>query len=111
MAAVALIGIAICAVLYGVAGVDLLTVFGAFLVIIGADLFLVGATYSSAPDKFGPSEQMCRVAVGLLVAVIGIAVILIGLDVNMWVAVAVVIVGIALIGLATGLINSKKSKF
>lgn len=111
MAAVALMGIALGAILYGVAGVCITAVIGVVLIVLGIDIFVVGATYSSEPDKFGPSEQMYRTALGLVIALIGVILVIVGYDVSIWVAVAVLIIGIALIGLSTGLINSKKSKF
>ena len=103
MAAVALMGIALGAILYGVAGVGITAVIGVVLIVLGID--------SSEPDKFGPSEQMYRTALGLVIALIGVILVIVGYDVSIWVAVAVLIIGIALIGLSTGLINSKKSKF
>lgn len=111
MAAVALMGIALGAILYGVAGVGITAVIGVVLIVLGIDIFVVGATYGSEPDKFGPSEQMYRTALGLVIALIGVILVIVGYDVSIWVAVAVLIIGIALIGLSTGLINSKKSKF
>ena len=111
MAAVALMGIALGAILYGVAGVGITAVIGVVLIVLGIDIFVVGATYNSEPDKFGPSEQMYRTALGLVIALIGVILVIVGYDVSIWVAVAVLIIGIALIGLSTGLINSKKSKF
>ena len=53
---------------------------------------------------------MYRTALGLVIALIGVILVIVGYDVSIWVAVAVLIIGIALIGLSTGLINSKKSK-
>ena len=111
MAAVALMGIALGAILYGVAGVGITAVIGVVLIVLGIDIFVVGATYSSEPDMFGPSEQMYRTALGLVIALIGVILVIVGYDVSIWVAVAVLIIGIALIGLSTGLINSRKSKF
>ncbi len=109
--AVALIGIAVGALLYGLADVGITVAIGVILAILGLDIFAVGSTYSAEPDKFGPSEKMYRAAMGLVITLIGAIMVILGYDVNIWVAVAVFIIGIALIGLATGLMNGRKSKF
>lgn len=109
--AVALIGIAVGALLYGLADVGITVAIGVILIILGIDILAVGSTYSAEPDKFGPSEGMYRVAVGSVIALIGAIMVIVGYDVNIWVAVAVFIIGIALIGLATGLVNGRKAKF
>lgn len=111
VSALVLIAIAVGLILYGALDVAAVTTLGVVVIIIGIAVFAVGATYSTEPDKFGPSEQMYRVAAGLFAILIGIVLILLGQDVNTWVTVAVLIIGIALIGLASGLINSRKSKF
>ncbi|AGI48459.1 hypothetical protein TALC_01485 [Thermoplasmatales archaeon BRNA1] len=102
-----LIGLALALLAWGAAGLSALAAVGVFLIIFGGAVVAVGSTFSSKPDKFGPSEQMYRVSVGLVILLIGVVMVMTLADVSWYVYVAILIIGIAVIGLATGLINSR----
>ena len=112
LAAGALIAAAVGLLVVGLAGMAWLNVLWIFLLIFGIVLAAAGATYSSTPDKFGPSEQAYRVVSGALLALIGlVGVLWSNIHADWYVYVAVLIIGIAVIGLSAALVGHKNSKF
>ena len=67
--------------------------------------------YSAAPEKFGPSESAYRLVMGAIVTLIGAIIILYGLEVELYVVIAILIIGIAAIGLCATFIGNKTSKY
>lgn len=112
VAAAAIIAVAVGLLVCGLGNLAWLNMLWIFLLIFGLALVAVGFTYSSTPDKFGPSEQVYRLAVGAILALFG----LVGLlwqntSAGWFVYLAVLLIGIALIGVVFALGNRKNSKF
>lgn len=111
IAAAVMIAVALGLLVWGIAGFSVVSTLGVVLLVIGFAIFAVGVTYSGVPDKFGPSEKMYRVAGGLVLVLLGIVCVITNYNASWVVYVAVLIIGLALIGLSVGLINSKHAKF
>lgn len=107
----ALIALAVTVLLVGVYGVSLIVGAGAFLLIIGALIAIISLSFDGTADKFGPSERDFRLIVGLVVAIIGITAMLVGYDTNIYVTIAVLIIGIAIIGLLATFRGNRSSKY
>ena len=107
-AAIVLIGAAVAMLAYFAAGVSGLTTLGIFVVILAIAILAVAPFYSGSPDKFGPGERDYRLAMGLLVLVIGIALLVTGFGLEWYWAVAIVVIGIAVIGIVMALVNNRK---
>jgi hypothetical protein len=108
----ALIALAVGLLIVGLANLAWINLLWIFMLVFGIVLAVVGTTYNSTPDKFGPSEQIYRIAIGALLALFG----LIGLlwsnaCTEYYICLAVLLIGIAVIGLAVALSNHKTSKF
>lgn len=103
-----LIGLALALVAWGTGFVSAVPAVGIFLIVTGLAITAVGLTFSGTPDKFGPSEQLYRVAMGPLIAVIGAVLLLTNYSLEWYIYAAILIVGIAVIGLTVGLISSRK---
>ena len=103
-----LIGAAVALIAYMAAGLALLSAVGVFVLILGVAVFSMSFGYSSAPDKFGPSERDYRLAMGLVIALIGAVLLMTGLNLEWYWLVAILIIGIAVIGMMMAVINSRK---
>jgi hypothetical protein len=78
---------------------------------VGLTIAALSHMYSAAPDKFGPSESAYRLIVGAVIALIGAMIVLVGLEVELYVVIAILIIGIAAIGLCATFIGNKTSKY
>jgi hypothetical protein len=79
------------------------------LLIFGIGLFALSFLDSGVPGKFGPSEATYKLVIGIIIAVFGTAGLLnIFTDLNIWILVAIVIIAIAVLGIAVALTNGKK---
>ena len=107
-AGIVLIGAAVALIAYMAAGLALLSAVGVFVLILGVAVFSMSFGYSSAPDKFGPSERDYRLAMGLVIALIGAVLLMTGLNLEWYWLVAILIIGIAVIGMMMAAINSRK---
>ena len=107
-AGIVLIGAAVALIAYMAAGLALLSAVGVFVLILGVAVFSMSFGYSSAPDKFGPSERDYRLAMGLVIALIGAVLLMTGLNLEWYWLVAILIIGIAVIGMMMAVINSRK---
>ena len=107
-AGIVLIGAAVALIAYMAAGLALLSAVGVFVLILGVAVFSMSFGYSSAPDKFGPSERDYRLAMGLVIALIGTVLLMTGLNLEWYWLVAILIIGIAVIGMMMAVINSRK---
>ena len=107
-AAIVLIGAVVAMLAYFAAGVGGITALGIFVVILAIAILAVAPFYSGSPDKFGPGERDYRLAMGLLVLVIGIALLVTGSGLEWYWAVAIVVIGIAVIGIVMALVNNRK---
>ena len=107
-AAIVLIGAVVAMLAYFAAGLGALTAAGVFVLILGAAILSMAPFYSGSPDKFGPGERDYRLAMGLLVLVIGIALLVTGFGLEWYWAVAIVVIGIAVIGIVMALVNNRK---
>jgi membrane protein YdbS with pleckstrin-like domain len=107
-AAIVLIGAVVAMLAYFAAGVGGITALGIFVAILAIAILAVAPFYSGSPDKFGPGERDYRLAMGLLVLVIGIALLVTGSGLEWYWAVAIVVIGIAVIGIVMALVNNRK---
>ena len=107
-AGIVLIGAAVALIAYMAAGLALLSAVGVFVLVLGVAVFSMSFGYSSAPDKFGPSERDYRLAMGLVIALIGTVLLMTGLNLEWYWLVAILIIGIAVIGMMMAAINSRK---
>ncbi|MCL2295817.1 MAG: hypothetical protein FWC29_01885 [Methanomassiliicoccaceae archaeon] len=79
------------------------------LLIFGIALLALSFLYSSKSGKFGPSESIYRMVLGILLAVVGV----IGMlhtytDVSVWILIAIFLIALALVGIVVALMNGKK---
>lgn len=110
--AAAIIAIALGLLICGLGHLAWLNMLWIFLLVFGLALIAVGFVYSSVPDKFGPSEQTYRVAAGAVLALFGfVGIIWQNTKVGWFVYVAVLLIGIALIGMTVAVGTRKSSKF
>ena len=107
-AGIVLIGAAVALIAYKAAGLALLSAVGVFVLILGIAIFAMSFGYSSAPDKFGPSERDYRLAMGLVITLIGIVLLMTGLNLEWYWLVGILIIGFAVIGMMMAVINSRK---
>ena len=107
-AGIVLIGAAVAILAYFAAGLGAAAAAGIFILIMGVAILAMSFGYSSAPDKFGPGERDYRMAMGLVITLIGAVAIIAGTGLEWYWLVAVLIIGIALIGIAMALMNSRK---
>lgn len=111
IAAFIIIDVAVAVILWGATDLGMVSIAGAFLLILGVMFAVLSLLFDRTPDKFGPSEGSYRLTVGLLLIVVGAAMIAAGYNVGWYVVAAVVLIGIAVIALFTALSNSKKTKY
>lgn len=105
---IAIIGIAVALLAYFAANVGAAPAVGIFLLFVGGGLLAMCIGYTSAPDKFGPSERDYRLVWGLLVIIVGIVLILTYFDLAWYWYVATLIIAVALVGMIMAVINSRK---
>jgi peptidoglycan/LPS O-acetylase OafA/YrhL len=79
------------------------------LLIFGIALLAMSFLYSGKSGKFGPSEFVYRMVLGILLAVIGVIGILYTYtDVSIWILAAIFLIALALVGILVALMNGKK---
>ncbi|MCL1811257.1 MAG: hypothetical protein FWG41_03445 [Methanomassiliicoccaceae archaeon] len=79
------------------------------LLIFGIALFALSFLYPSESGKFGPSESLYRMVLGILLAVVGIVGILsVYTDLSSLILVAILLIALALVGIMAALMNGKK---
>lgn len=111
VACVLLIAVAAVILLTGYFGLSLIVAAGVLILAVGLTIAALAHMYSAAPDKFGPSESAFRLIIGAVIAVVGAVVVLIGFEVELYVVIAILITGIAAIGLCATFIGNKTSKY
>ena len=111
VAAFVLIAAAAAILVIGLTDIGAAGALGVFLLIVGIGMAVLSLMFSGEPDKFGPSEKVYRLDFGLILAIIGLICIMISYHVAWYAYVAVLLIGIAIVGLLTALSNSKKTKY
>ena len=106
-----LIAVAVVVLLAGFFELNILVAAGVLILAVGLTIAVLSHMYSAAPEKFGPSESAYRLVIGAIVALIGAIIILYGLEVELYVVIAIFIIGIAAIGLCATFIGNKTSKY
>ena len=81
------------------------------LLIFGIALFALSFLYSSERGKFGPSESVYKMVLGVLLATAGVVGILYTYtDVSVWILAAIFLIVLALTGITVALANGKEEK-
>ena len=111
VAAFVLIALALAVIVYGATDAGVTGSLAAFLIVAGIGIAVMSALFDSTPDKFGPSEMIYRLVVGVIIFAVGLVCLLFAFDVSTYVIVAVFIIIIAVLGLCVALVNGKKSKY
>jgi len=79
------------------------------MLIFGIGLLALSFLDSGVPSKFGPSESIYKLVIGIIIAVFGIAGLLgIFAGINVWILVALIIIVIAVLGIIIALTNGKR---
>lgn len=102
-----LIALALAAILYGTETVGVAGALGVFLLIAGIILAVASIKYSGAADKFGPSEADFRLVGGVLLAAVGAIIVIVDYGAAWYVAAAVLLIVVAVLGIAMALKNNK----
>lgn len=111
LACTALIAIAVAVLLVGYYELSVLIGAGVFLLMIGTVVAVMSFTFSKTPDKFGPSEMNFRLIAGLVMAVVGAFLLMLGYEVETYICIAALIIAIAVIGLCATFLGNKTSKY
>ena len=106
-----LIAVAAVILLVGYFGLSLIMAAGVLILAVGLVIAGLAHIYSAAPEKFGPSESVYRLIIGAVIAVVGAVIVLIGFEVELYIVIAILIIGIAAIGLCATFIGNKTSKY
>ncbi|MCQ2079297.1 MAG: hypothetical protein MJZ38_04495 [archaeon] len=106
-----IIAVAVAVILWGATDLGAVSIAGVFLFIVGLMFAVLSLLFNGTPDKFGASERSYRLTIGLLLIVVGAVMIIAGFNVELYITVAVLLIGIAVIGICTALSNSKKTKY
>jgi hypothetical protein len=81
------------------------------ILVAGIALASTSIGFSGVPDKYGPSDFLYRLVVGLVVAVIGVIILISAFtDVSGIILAAIFIIAIAVIGIFAALVNGKGGK-
>lgn len=78
---------------------------------VGIGIAALSLMFSGTPDKFGPSERVYRLVAGVLLAIIGAVLLLHGFGAAWYILIAVLLIGIAILGALTAISNSKQAKY
>ena len=111
VAAFVLIAVALAVIIYGATGLGAKGAVGVLLLIIGVGIAAMSLMFSGEPDKFGPSEKVFRLVMGVIIALVGAVILLWTAGAAWYILAAVLLIGIALLGAFTAVSNSKKSKY
>ena len=106
-----LIAAALAIVVYGATNLGALAAVGIFVLVLGIGIAALSLMFSGTPDKFGPSEKVFRLVAGVILALIGTVLLLHVWGAAWYILVAVLLVGIAVLGALTALSNSKNAKY
>ena len=106
-----LIAAALAIVVYGATNLGALAAVGIFVLVLGIGIAALSLMFSGTPDKFGPSEKVFRLVAGVILAPIGAVLLLHVWGAAWYILVAVLLVGIAVLGALTALSNSKNAKY
>ena len=106
-----LIAAALAIVVYGATNLGALAAVGIFVLVLGIGIAALSLMFSGTPDKFGPSEKVFRLVAGVILALIGAVLLLHVWGAAWYILVAVLLVGIAVLGALTALSNSKNAKY
>lgn len=101
-----IIALAVGVVLYGVGAVGAVGFVGVVVLLAGVILAAASFTYSKKPDKFGPSEADYRLVAGVIAAVAGAVILLLDGGAEWYVALALALVVVAVLGIAMALKNN-----
>jgi membrane-bound ClpP family serine protease len=104
-----LLAVGIGLIIYSATDNGILIVLWIALLIFGVFLLISSTMSSKQSGKFGPSDFSYRLAMGAIVATVGV----IGLlytftDLSVWILVAIFIIVIAVVGMAIAFTNGKK---
>ena len=81
------------------------------MLIFGAALFALSFLYSGESGKFGPSESVYRMVVGIILLTAGaIGVLSTYTEINAWILIAAFIIVVALVGIVVAIMNGKKEE-
>jgi hypothetical protein len=81
------------------------------ILVAGIALASTSLGFSGTPDKYGPSDSLYRLVVGLVVAVIGVIILVYAFtDLSAIILVAIFLIAIALIGIFAAVFNGKGGK-
>ena len=97
--------------LVGYFGLNLLIAAGVFIILAGVVIAFSSHLFSDAPLKFGPSESDYRLIMGLFIALVGATIALYGLKLELYIVIAVFLIGIAAIGLCAAMKGNRTSKY
>jgi len=106
-----LIAAALAIVIYGATDRGALAAAGIVSRGVGIGIAALSLMFSGTPDKFGPSERVYRLVAGVLLAIIGAVLLLHGFGAAWYILIAVLLIGIAILGALTAISNSKKAKY
>ncbi|AMH93810.1 transmembrane protein [methanogenic archaeon ISO4-H5] len=106
-----LIAAALAIVIYGATDLGALAAAGIFILVVGIGIAALSLMFSGTPDKFGPSERVYRLVAGVLLAIIGAVLLLHGFGAAWYILIAVLLIGIAILGALTAISNSKQAKY
>lgn len=110
-AGLVLIAAAAAILVWGLTDLGIGAVVGIFLAVVGVAVAVMSLMHSAEPDKFGPSEKVYRLVFGFVLILVGMVGILSAFDLGWYVYAAVLLIGIALIGICTAVSNSNKTKY
>lgn len=111
IACAVIIVLAATVLLVGYFGLNLLVAVGVFIILAGVVLAAASHLFSDAPGKFGPSESDYRLIMGAFIALVGAVVALFGLKLELYIIIAVFLIGIAVIGLCAAMKGKRTSKY
>ena len=103
-----LIGLALAIVCYFAKFLAAIPSIGVFVAVSGAGVLAMSCSYSSALVKFGPSEADYRLAIGLVMLIVGVVMILYQFGLEWYIYVAVIIIAVALLGMVMAVRNGKR---
>ncbi|MCL1979154.1 MAG: hypothetical protein FWG60_03240 [Methanomassiliicoccaceae archaeon] len=106
-----IIALAIGLIFYAATDCGWMMIIWTTMLIFGIALFALSFLYPGESGKFGPSESIYRMVLGILIAVAGVIGILnTYTDVSIWILAAIFLIAVALVGITVALINGKKEE-
>ena len=106
-----LIAAALAIMVYGATDLGALAALGIFLLVLGIGIAAMSLMFNGTPDKFGPSEKVYRLVMGVIIAIVGAVLLLHTAGAAWYILVAVLLIGIAVLGAVTAISNSKNAKY